>query len=263
MAAALAVCDEAISIASLDATLYANRSALHLKLGKADAALADAEKVLSLRPDWARGYQRKGLVLLHLHQPAEAVLWLERGAALDPNDAALQRAVVHARARRDGLNVSFTLVCGHGKAGQLGPESMIDVKMGGQSVLARFKAFEGKSIAAVCGGKYYFLCLLANGEVYEWGEILDTKIAEPRLIPALKGKRIVQIAAGAAHALFLSNDGSVYARGRYSNGALGVLSTEDVLEPEVVSALSVVGKITRIAAVTGSAQSKRRGAAVG
>ena len=139
VAAALAVCEEAIALAPQDATLYANRSALYLKLGKAEAALADAEKVLTLRPEWARGYQRKGLVLLHLQQVAEAVLWLERGAALDPEDAALQRAVVAARARRDGLKVSFTLMCGHGKYGQLGEESMLDVRMGGQSVLARFK----------------------------------------------------------------------------------------------------------------------------
>lgn len=192
VAAALAVCDEAIGVAPLDATLYANRSALYLKLGKAEAALADAEKVLALRPEWARGYQRKGLVLLHLQQAAEAVLWLERGAALDPDDAALQRAVAQARARRDGLSVSFTLVCGHARLGQLGAESMVDVKMGGQSVLARFKAFEGKAVAALCGGKYYFLCLLANGEVYEWGRVFgaekkeDETVAEPRLIRALK-----------------------------------------------------------------------------
>ena len=45
IAAALATCEEAITLSPTDATLYANRSALQLKLGKVDAALADAEKV--------------------------------------------------------------------------------------------------------------------------------------------------------------------------------------------------------------------------
>lgn len=58
----------------------------------------------------------------------------------------------------------------------------------------------------------------------------------------------MQIAAGVSHALFLSAGGVVYARGRVSTGAVGVLSVTDVAEPEAVTALSAVGKIARIAA---------------
>jgi hypothetical protein len=53
-------------------------------------------------------------------------------------------------------------------------------------VLARFKAFEGKGIAALCGGKRQFMCLLANGEVYEWGLTFDVQVDEPRLVAGLK-----------------------------------------------------------------------------
>lgn len=175
--------------------------------------------------------------------------WLERGAALDPQDAVLQRAVVHARVRRDGLSVSFTLVCGNANYGQLGPEFLPDVKMGGQSVLARFKTFEGKSIAQLCGGKGAFCCLLANGEVYEWGRALNGNLLqEPRQIMALKGKRIVQVAAGVRHMLFLQNDGTLYAQGGFENGQLGVLTAESLSEPEPVAALASAAKITAIAA---------------
>ncbi|KFM24077.1 STIP1-like protein [Auxenochlorella protothecoides] len=46
-----------------NATLYSNRSAALLNLNKVTKALADAEACISLRPDWDKGYFRKGLAL--------------------------------------------------------------------------------------------------------------------------------------------------------------------------------------------------------
>ncbi len=45
------------------AILYSNRSAALLQLKKAAKALEDAEKCISLRPDWDKGHYRKGLAL--------------------------------------------------------------------------------------------------------------------------------------------------------------------------------------------------------
>ncbi len=43
-----------------------NRSAALLKLNKVTKALEDAEKCIELRPDWDKGYFRKGNVLEEL-----------------------------------------------------------------------------------------------------------------------------------------------------------------------------------------------------
>ena len=50
--------------------MYSNRSACYLKLGRAHAssALLDAEKCTTLRPEWAKGWGRKGMALSELHQ---------------------------------------------------------------------------------------------------------------------------------------------------------------------------------------------------
>ena len=44
--------------------LFSNRSAAHLALGHTDKALDDAEAALRLKPDWPKGFLRKGDALL-------------------------------------------------------------------------------------------------------------------------------------------------------------------------------------------------------
>lgn len=43
---------QAIQLSPADQTLYANRSACYEKLGQFDLAISDAEKCISLKPDW-------------------------------------------------------------------------------------------------------------------------------------------------------------------------------------------------------------------
>ena len=58
---------------------YSNRSAAHLNLGDATAALADAESCIKVKPDWAKGYSRKGAALHKLNRMAESVASYEAG----------------------------------------------------------------------------------------------------------------------------------------------------------------------------------------
>jgi stress-induced-phosphoprotein 1 len=46
-----------------DHTIYGNRSASFHNLKKYNEALVDAEKCIEVKPDWSKGYQRKGLAL--------------------------------------------------------------------------------------------------------------------------------------------------------------------------------------------------------
>jgi len=53
---------------------YSNRCACFLKMDKDVRALEDAEKCVELKPDWPKGYFRKGVALAELLRHAEAIL---------------------------------------------------------------------------------------------------------------------------------------------------------------------------------------------
>lgn len=54
-------------------TLYSNRAAAFLHLVKLNKALADAEMTISLKPDWEKGYFRKGCILEAMKRYDEAM----------------------------------------------------------------------------------------------------------------------------------------------------------------------------------------------
>ena len=53
---------KAIELEATNHTLYSNRSAAYKSNGQFSEALEDANKCISLQPDWAKGYVRKGTV---------------------------------------------------------------------------------------------------------------------------------------------------------------------------------------------------------
>ena len=57
---------QAIMLDPADATLYSNRSLCHLKIGEKVDALVDANTCISLRPEWPKGYYRKGAAHMSL-----------------------------------------------------------------------------------------------------------------------------------------------------------------------------------------------------
>lgn len=63
----------AITLDSSDHTVYCGRSIAHIKSARFELALQDAEKVISLKPTWEKGYLCKGTALLYLKRYLEAV----------------------------------------------------------------------------------------------------------------------------------------------------------------------------------------------
>ncbi|XBH82530.1 hypothetical protein VPH35_071160 [Triticum aestivum] len=57
---------EAIELDPSDATLYSNRSLCYLQMTEGDKALRDANTCIKLRPEWIKGYYRKGAALMSL-----------------------------------------------------------------------------------------------------------------------------------------------------------------------------------------------------
>merc|ERR1712025_1350907 len=66
-----------------------NRSACYANSGDYDNALLDAKKCIKIKPDWPKGYSRKGLALYHLKELEEAKATYEDGLKLDPTNSTL------------------------------------------------------------------------------------------------------------------------------------------------------------------------------
>jgi heat shock protein 1/8 len=80
---------EALEITPDVAEFYSNRSAAYLKSNNLPAALADGEKCIQLKPDWVKGYARKGSALILGKEFAKAVACYAAGMAIDPEDEML------------------------------------------------------------------------------------------------------------------------------------------------------------------------------
>ncbi|GMM34022.1 Ran guanyl-nucleotide exchange factor [Saccharomycopsis crataegensis] len=91
-----------------------------------------------------------------------------------------------------------------------------------------------KNIKYIASGDYHAFAIDHKGEVYTWGlnqygqcgikeDLVDgDTVTKPTKVTRLSDKNIVEIACGEHHTLALSNDGSLYAFGRYDSFEVGI-----------------------------------------
>merc|ERR1711936_723260 len=72
--ASLVKYSEAYQLSKEDHLITSNRSHAYFKAGKLDDALADAERTIALKPDWGKGYFRKGMALASLGNMEDALI---------------------------------------------------------------------------------------------------------------------------------------------------------------------------------------------
>ncbi|MDG0792381.1 X2-like carbohydrate binding domain-containing protein [Cohnella ginsengisoli] len=97
-------------------------------------------------------------------------------------------------------------------------------------------------IKAIAAGQQYSLLIAANGDVYAFGRNQGGQLGlghttdanVPTLIEAMD-KPVKAVAAGATHALLLTDDGEVYAAGSGNRGQLGQGNTASLNVPTVVA----------------------------
>jgi tetratricopeptide (TPR) repeat protein len=80
---------EAIALNPLSQTLYSNRSAALLSLGRLPLALNDAKRCVELDQKWAKGYRRKASVLDAMKRFRESLVVYEEALEVTRSDASL------------------------------------------------------------------------------------------------------------------------------------------------------------------------------
>uniref|UniRef100_A0A1B6FAU5 Stress-induced-phosphoprotein 1 n=1 Tax=Cuerna arida TaxID=1464854 RepID=A0A1B6FAU5_9HEMI len=95
---------EGIKIDKNNHVLYSNRSAAYLKAGKYSEALADAETTISIKPDWTKGYSRKGSVLAYMERFDEALAAYRQGLKFEPNNPTLLEGISEVEKRVNSNN---------------------------------------------------------------------------------------------------------------------------------------------------------------
>ncbi len=88
---------EAISHDPTDHLLFSNRSACYASIEQYQDALDDANKCVELKPDFARGYGRKGLAEFYLKKYQDAEKSYSKGLELDPTNEQFKEGLTRAK----------------------------------------------------------------------------------------------------------------------------------------------------------------------
>uniref|UniRef100_A0A0A9VNP3 HECT-type E3 ubiquitin transferase n=2 Tax=Lygus hesperus TaxID=30085 RepID=A0A0A9VNP3_LYGHE len=132
--------------------------------------------------------------------------------------------------------------CGESTNGRLGLGHTNNVSVPRQ--LSSLSQYVVKKIAVHSGGKHA-LALTIDGKVFSWGEGSDGNLGhgntqsleKPRMIEALKSKKIRDIACGSSHSAAITSNGELYTWGLGEYGRLGHGDFVTQLKPKLVKAL--------------------------
>ncbi|KAI4850855.1 TPR-like protein [Aureobasidium sp. EXF-8845] len=103
---------EAIELDPSNHVLYSNRSGAYASLRDWEKALDDATKTTEIKPDWAKGWGRKGAALHGMGNLVDATDAFEKAVELDPNNAQAKsgleavRRAIQAEADADGADAT-------------------------------------------------------------------------------------------------------------------------------------------------------------
>merc|ERR1712194_1008635 len=92
---------KAINADGTNHVFYSNRSAAYLKKGDGNNALENAKSTIAIKPDFSKGYSRKGAALHALKRYNDAIAAYEEGLAKFSDDAALTKGLEEVKRDKD------------------------------------------------------------------------------------------------------------------------------------------------------------------
>lgn len=97
---------DAIAQDAKDASLYSNRAAAYLQMQSYQKSFDDAEACIRLKPEWHKGYVRRGLAQEKMLQYMEAFKSYQTGLEKSPEDVGCQKSLKNIKALLDELKLS-------------------------------------------------------------------------------------------------------------------------------------------------------------
>jgi stress-induced-phosphoprotein 1 len=121
---------DAINVDGTNHVYYSNRSAAYLSKNDATNALNDANACIGLKPDFAKGYSRKGAALHTLKRYNDSIKAYEEGLEKFPADQGLMNGIEAAKKAKNGPPPSSgARGMPPGMAGLFGPEMMAKIAL--------------------------------------------------------------------------------------------------------------------------------------
>lgn len=125
---------KAIHLDGANHVYFSNRSAAYLSQGDAQNALDDANSCLGLKPDFAKGYSRKGAALHSLQRYNDSIAAYEAGLEQFPGDAGLTKGLDDVKREKEdpfgrASTGSSSAGGGGGMGGLFGPQMMAQMAL--------------------------------------------------------------------------------------------------------------------------------------
>jgi len=117
---AIAHYTQAVKFDDSDAAFYSNRSAAYMGVNDFTNALSDSDHTIRLKPNWVKGYYRRGIALQAMNKIDEAIAAYQQGLKVEPSngDIPVKLAEVQKEKRKREHAAQASIKKGYDKDGR-------------------------------------------------------------------------------------------------------------------------------------------------
>ncbi|CAI5713295.1 unnamed protein product [Peronospora destructor] len=166
---AVACFSEALAIGSGGSNahvFYSNRSAAQLKLYKAEEALKDADQCISLKPDWPKGYSRRGSALYALGHYTDAYRAYKDGLSYEASNEGLLEGLRSVEAKLSTQRAGTSYGASTSTSSPPSAANLQSFLLGSKKNMFQLYQFVLRSLLLLCFVNFWIPVLLSSYGAY-------------------------------------------------------------------------------------------------
>ncbi|CAI5713334.1 unnamed protein product [Peronospora destructor] len=145
---------------------YSNRSAAQLKLYKAEEALKDADQCISLKPDWPKGYSRRGSALYALGRYTDAYRAYKDGLSYEASNEGLLEGLRSVEAKLSTQRAGTSYGASTSTSSPPSAANLQSFLLGSKTNMFQLYQFVLRSLLLLCFVNFWIPVLLSSYEAY-------------------------------------------------------------------------------------------------